>query len=119
MFYHIEKDKKKNCASIVNGITECVPLTISFHLYFLHISKVWSTLYHGSMEQVQRKECCFMFRYTFVAFCCCFSSKKMCFYHFISFSEEISNFRNKILTNQKPGPVIRNCQWKIMHNIEI
>ena len=40
MFYLVEKDEKKNCASIFNDITECVSL-ISFRLYFLRFSKVW------------------------------------------------------------------------------
>ena len=35
---------------------ECVPLTISYHLYFLHISKVWNMLHHGSVGWVQSKE---------------------------------------------------------------
>ena len=99
MFYHIEKDKKKNCALIINVITECVPLTISFQLYFLRISKVWSMLHHGSMGQVQSKEYYFMVRYTFVAFFVVFHQKICVFIIFISFSDEVSNFRNKILTS--------------------
>ena len=31
-----------------------------------------------------------------------------------SFFDEVSNFRNRILTNQKPELVIRNCQWNCM-----
>ena len=38
----------------------------------------------------------------------------MCFYHFHFFFDEVSNFRNRILTNQKPEYVIRNCQWNSM-----
>ena len=62
---------EKNCASIFNAITKCVPLTIYFHLYFLCISKVWSMLHHRSVGQVQIKECYFIFTYTFVTFFCC------------------------------------------------
>ena len=36
----------------------------------------------GQCGRVQSKECFFMFTYTFLAFFCCFSSKKLCFYHF-------------------------------------
>ena len=49
--------QEKNCASLFKAITECVPLTTSFHLYFLCISKVWSMLHQGSLGQVQHKEC--------------------------------------------------------------
>ena len=47
-------------------------------------------------------------------FFCCFSSKKICFYHFYFFFHEVSSFRNRILTNQKPELMIRNCQWNCM-----
>ena len=58
--------QEKNCASLFKAITECVPLTTSFHLYFLCISKVWSMLHQGSLGQVQHKECYFIFTYTFM-----------------------------------------------------
>ena len=74
--------REKNCASIFNAITECVPLTISFHLYFLRTSKIWSMLHHGLVGQVQIKECYFIFTYTFVTFFCCFSLKKIVFLSF-------------------------------------
>ena len=113
MFYHIEKDKKKDYASIINVNTECVPLTISFHLYFLRISRVWSMLHHGSMGQVQSKECYFMFRYTFVTFFVVFYQKVCIFIIFVSFSDEVSNFRKKILSSLKPELMIMNCLWKV------
>ena len=34
----------------------------------------------------------------------------------VLFSDEVSSFRNKILTNQKPELGIRNCQWNCMNN---
>ena len=41
---------------------------------------------------------------------CCFSSKNSILtFHF--FFDELLNFRNRILTNQKLEQVIRNCQW--------
>ena len=50
--------------------SECVPLTISCHLYFHRISKISSMLHHGSVsvEQIHSKECYFIFTYTFLAF---------------------------------------------------
>ena len=33
---------------------------------------------------------------------------------FISFFDKVSNFHNRILTNQKQELVIRNCQWNYM-----
>ena len=90
---------------------ECVPLTISYQLYFLHISVVWSMLHHRSVGQVQSKECCFMFRYTFLSFFVGFHQKLYVFIIFISFFYEVSNFHNRILTKQKPELLIRNCQW--------
>ena len=55
---------------------------ISYHLYFLGIPKVWSILQQGSVGRVHSKECYFIFTYTFLAFCCCFSLKNVCFFHF-------------------------------------
>ena len=62
---------------------EFVPLTISYHLYFLWISKVLSMLHHGSVEcYFIFKECYFIFTYAFLALFWSFWSKKFCFYHF-------------------------------------
>ena len=52
----------------------------------------------------------------FSLFCCCFSSKNLHFYHFhFFFYDKVSNFRNRILTNQKLELLKRNCQWKRMN----
>ena len=118
MFYHVEKDEKKNCASIFNDITQCVSLIISFHLYFLRISEIWCMLHHALVGQVQSKECYFMFTYTFVTLSCCFSLKKCVFIIFTFFSDEVSSFRNKMLTNLEPELIIKNCQWNCMHNLK-
>ena len=43
----------------------------------------------------------------------CFSSLNLrCFY--FHFFDKVSNFRNRILTNQKQELVIKNCQWTYM-----
>ena len=45
-----------------------------------------------------------------------FDQQKCVFIIFISFFDEWSNFRNRILTTQKPELVIRNCPWNCMLN---
>ena len=40
--------------------------------------------------------------------------QKNCFYHFHLYFDKVSNFSNRILTNQKPELVIKNCQWNCM-----
>ena len=93
---------------------ECVPLTISYHLHFPRISKVWSMFHHGSLGQVLSKEYYFVFTYNFLTFFLfCFSSKVF-FLIFISFLDKVSNFRNRILTNQKPELVIWNYHPQCM-----
>ena len=85
-------------------------MTISFHLYILRISKVWNMLHHGSVGQVQSKECYFTFTYTYATFfvvVVVFHKKFCVFIIFISFSDDVSNFCNKILTNLKPELMIR------------
>ena len=71
----------------------------------------------GQRRQVQSKECYFMHTYTFVEFFC-FSSKKIWFlsfsFLFLIIKLQVSNFRNRISTNQKSELVIRNCQWNCM-----
>ena len=92
-------------------------------IYFLHLSKVWRMLHHGSVRLVHKK-CYLIILCTFLAFlfccccCCCFVfHHKICvFIIFISFSDKVSNFRNKILTNQK-RELVSNCQrnWARLH----
>ena len=75
---------------------------------FSRICIVWRMLHHGLVGQVQSKECSFMFTYTFLTFFCCPSSKILRFYLFSPF-DEVSSFCSRILINQKPELVIRNC----------
>ena len=87
----------------------------AYHLF--RISKDWSMLHHRSLGRVQIKQCNSRFTSIFLASFCCFSSKKLfssfsfhfSIYLFI-FLDEVSNFHNRILTNQKPELVIRHCQ---------
>ena len=87
---------------------ECDPQTISYHLYFLRIPKVSRMFHHRSVGQIHSTDCYFLFTYIFLDLLLFFIRKLM----FLSFSflllSEVSNKR--ILINQKPDLVIRNCQ---------
>ena len=69
---------------------KCVPLTISYHLYFLCISKVSNMLHHRSMGRVHSKDknaalywYTYIFTYIFLAFFFfLFFIKYLLFYHF-------------------------------------
>ena len=95
---------------------ECVPLTISYRLDFHPSSKVWSMLHRRPIGRVKNKECYFLFTYTFFGIFKLVFIKKIVFFFLISIFlfDEVSNFRNRILTNQKQKWVIRNCQWSCM-----
>ena len=81
-------------------------IRIFYYLYFLRISKVWSKLHHGPVGQAQIKERCSLLTFFVVVF----YQKNCVFIIFISFFfDKKSNFRYRILTNQKPELVIRNC----------
>ena len=84
---------------------ESVPMTISYHVYFLRGSKVQNVLHHGSVGCVQTKQ----FYFGFIDFFGCFSSEIcFCFFSVLSFlfffffDAEVLNSHNRILTNQIP-----------------
>ena len=52
-------------------------MTISYHLNFFRIFKVWSMLHHGSVGRVQCKECCYVFTFTLLAFFVVYHQKKL------------------------------------------
>ena len=112
-------------------LNESTVLTVCFSdeiipIYFLCLSKVWSILHLESVCCVHKKMlvnasiCLF-----FVAFFCCifrciflllFFVAFVIFLHKICvsimlFSDEVSNFGNRILTNKKHELVVSNCQW--------
>ena len=70
-------------------------------------------LYHGSVRRFHSKVCYFIFTYTLLAFLVVFSFKKICLF------DEVSNFQNRILTNQKPEYEIRNYQWNCMSALSV
>ena len=74
-------------------------------------------LHRGSVGRVHSQECFFMFKYTFLVFFVAFHQKICLFFIFISFSDEELNFRNKLLTNQKPEEVVTNFQRNCMVSI--
>ena len=111
---------------------ECVSLTISYHLCFLHISIISRKLYHrsvgsvGSMRsvgsvgfRVQSRDCYFMVTYIFFGKFFKFHQKIYVFIISISFFDEVLNFCNGILASQKPELVIRNCVWDCMDTTSI
>ena len=63
-------------------------------------------LHHGSAGWVLSKECYFNGT--------CFFGTFLLFVIFVSLLDELSNFRSRILTFEKPELVIRNCQWNYM-----
>ena len=93
---------------------ECVPLTVSYHLYFLLTCKGSSMLHQGSVGRVHGKEYYFYTYIYFLGIFLLFYIKKYAFIIFYSFSDAVSNFCNRILTNQKSEQVIRNCQRNCM-----
>ena len=94
--------------SVHNLSSNCNPSLVNpcfFLIIILRVSKVWSILHHGSIGQTL---------HIFLAFFFLFSWKNCVLIIFISFSDKVSNSRSRILTNEKPGLVIRNCQWICM-----
>ena len=69
-------------------------------IYFLRLSKVWSISHHGSVGRGHKK--CYLMLFLFFII-------KFVFLSFFFF-DEVSNFRNRILTNQKRELVVSNCQ---------
>ena len=48
-----------------------------------------------------------------------FINKNVFFYFSFLFCDEISNNRKRILTNQKPEQLIRNCLWNCICNSSV
>ena len=86
---------------------ECVHLT-KWHQYIFSVSLKFGTCYiSGQCGQ-------FIKNVTFLHFVVGFHHKICVFTIFISFSEKVPNFHNRILTNQKRELVISNCQRNYM-----
>ena len=95
---------------------------LSFSFYFQNDSNIFSPsfLKFGAYYITGQwgefiKQCYLMHLCTFVAFFFFFLHHKICvFIIFISFFDEVSNFRNRILTNQKREFIVSSCQWNCM-----
>ena len=100
------------------GHVKCVPLTISSHLYFLLFSKVLSSYITGQWGRFTVKNTTLSSYINFLGIFCFFYNKNCVYIIFISFlmKVEVSNFHNRLLTNQRPEQVIINCQWNCMCN---
>ena len=93
---------------------ECVRL-IKWHQYIFSVSLKFGACYitgHWGEFRVKNATICLhiLFWYFFVVF-----HHKICvFIIFISFFDKVSNFRNRILTNQKRELMVSNCQRNCM-----
>ena len=106
--------------------TECVHLT-KWYQYILSVSLKSGAYYITGQWGEFIKSCYLMLSYTLLAFFSFFSFSfvfvclfvfrhKICvFIIFISYFDELSNFRNRMLTNQKHELVISHCQRKCMN----
>ena len=101
-----------------NVFQECVQLTISFHLYFLRVSKVWSMLHHGSLERIHSKKCNSKSTYTFLSIFVVFHKKKCVFCHFsfLFLKYEICRYftfdlQLLLFAQLETGLGDNNCQW--------
>ena len=95
---------------------------IPLHICMSLKSKVWSMSYHGSVgDEFKTETQLYVFIYfvgillLLLLLLFLFSIIKFAFLLFsILFLDEASNFRYRILTNQKQKFVVENCQWKCM-----
>ena len=95
---------------------------IPLHICMSLKSKVWSMSYHGSVgDEFKTETQLYVFIYfvgillLLLLLLFLFSIIKFAFLLFsILFLDEASNFRHRILTNQKQKFVVENCQWKCM-----
>ena len=68
----------------------------------------------GQWGKVRVKNATLCLRKLFLSFFVVFHEKKLAFIIPIFAVDEASNFRDKILTNQKSELVVRNFQWNCM-----
>ena len=89
-------------------------MTISYHLYLPHTFKFWTCYITGQWDEFRVKNGTLCLHPLFEAFFVVFYQKICVFIIFISFIDEASSFRNRVLTNQKSELVARNYQWNCM-----
>ena len=93
----------------LSSISYYISMTMSYHLYF-SVSLKFGVFYIISQWGEFTVKNAILYFYTFLFFVI-LHQKISVFIIFISFSDEVLNFCNRILTNQKLEQVIRNCQW--------
>ena len=91
---------------------ECVRLA-KWHQYILSVSLKFGAYNITGQWEEFIKNCYLMLSCAFLAFFVVFHYKICVFIIFISFFDEVSNFRNRILTNQKRELAVSNCQWNL------
>ena len=92
---------------------ECVPLTILIY-FIVSLSLKFGACYitgQWSEFKVTNATLCLyiLFWYFFIV-----HQNSCVFIILLSFFDEVSNYRNKILTNRKTELMKRNCQWNCM-----
>ena len=99
-------------------LTECVCLTKWYHFIFLRLSYVWSMLHYITDQwgEFKLNTLLYVFIYFFSTFLLFFIINFLILSFSFLFFDEVSNFRNRILTNQKHELVDSNCQWNCMDN---
>ena len=99
-------------------LTECVCLTKWYHFIFLRLSHVWSMLHYITDQwgEFKLNTLLYVFIYFFSTFLLFFIINFLVLSFSFLFFDEVSNFRNRILTNQKHELVVSNCQWNCMDN---
>ena len=93
---------------------ECVRLT-KWHQYIFSVSLKFEACYiTGQWGEFREKNAATCLQILFWYFFIVFLHKICVFVIFISFFDKVSNFRNRILTNQKRKLVVSNCQQNCM-----
>ena len=111
---HISTSSNKIRVSVTYLITITLisnrKIHIQWDVWFLHI---WDLHIMSQWGGFRIKTVICVFIYFFAGF---FSSWNLCFYYInFFFLDEVSNFRDRILTNQKQEFLVQNCQWNCMH----
>ena len=80
-------------------------------IYFPRLSKVWTISHHGLVRRGHKKCYLMLFLFFIIEFVLLSFSFLSLFLSFsFFFFDEVSNFRNRISTNQKRELVVSNCQ---------
>ena len=84
---------------------------------YFSVSLKFGACYMASQWGGFKKKLCFIFSFTFLAFFVAVFHHFCVFMISISFFDKVSNFRNRILTNQNYELVVSDCQQNCMKKI--